>query len=66
MEGWVTQHYLGTSRFHERDISREAVSPAGCHDNLYMVQENRTAELKLKTEGYLDRKRGCCFQNTAI
>lgn len=39
-----------------------SVSPAGRHDDLHVVQEDRTAELKLHTERHLDRKRAGRFQ----
>lgn len=40
-----------------------SVSPAGRHDDLHVVQEDRTAELKLHTERHLDRKRAGRFQS---
>lgn len=55
---------------HEKSSSNvrvtSAVSPAGHHDDPYVIQEDGAAKLKLQMERHLDRKRAGGFQTKTL
>lgn len=46
----------------EKQQIRSAVSPGGCHDDVYVIQEDRAAELKLQMERYLEGREQWSFK----